>query len=259
MADCRSGRQVLVPDRLADVHPLPVEQVVGHLPAPQPQRHDLGPLPARRGRARAPASGRSPASPARLRPRSSTGAAGRGHSRGWRGPITSRRTRAARRPRGPCRASGRWSRRRSGAAPGGGRRRRRAAARRAPRRQDRAAGARHTCAPPRAPARATGAAAPAPAHRRARRQDRRPGEQHQQARRTPNRHGPHRPLASPSSPGRRMPIAAPDRPGTAASPTLLRRPIRLDALSIGMLQAPQVPRLQPGRADASGDAGRRPQ
>ena len=35
-------RQVLVPGRLPDVHPLPVEQVVGHLPAAQAQRHHLG-------------------------------------------------------------------------------------------------------------------------------------------------------------------------------------------------------------------------
>ena len=37
-------RQVLVPGRLPDVHPLPVEQVVAHLPAAQAQRHHLGVL-----------------------------------------------------------------------------------------------------------------------------------------------------------------------------------------------------------------------
>ena len=35
------GGEVPVPGRLADVHPLPVEQVVGHLPAAQAQRNDL--------------------------------------------------------------------------------------------------------------------------------------------------------------------------------------------------------------------------
>ena len=41
MADRRSAVSVRVPGRLADVHPLPVEQVVGHLPAAQAQRNDL--------------------------------------------------------------------------------------------------------------------------------------------------------------------------------------------------------------------------
>ena len=39
------GRQVPVPRRLADVDPVPVQQVVGDLPAPQPECHHLGPLP----------------------------------------------------------------------------------------------------------------------------------------------------------------------------------------------------------------------
>ena len=38
------GRQVLVPGGLADVHPVPVEQVVGDLPAAEAQGDHLGPL-----------------------------------------------------------------------------------------------------------------------------------------------------------------------------------------------------------------------
>ena len=44
MADCSVRGQVVVPGRLTDVHPLPVEEVVRHLPAAQPQGDHLGPL-----------------------------------------------------------------------------------------------------------------------------------------------------------------------------------------------------------------------
>ena len=54
------GGQVGVPGRLADVHPAPVEEVVGDLPAPEAQGHDRGLLPGDRRRATGHASCRSP-------------------------------------------------------------------------------------------------------------------------------------------------------------------------------------------------------
>ena len=53
MADRRSAARCVVPGRLADVHPLPVEQVVGHLPAAQAQRHHLRMLRRREERPQA--------------------------------------------------------------------------------------------------------------------------------------------------------------------------------------------------------------
>ena len=65
MADLQVGRQVPVPGRLTDVHPVAVEQVIGDLPPAEAERDYLGPLPgeeegpqslpvvaARRGRTR---------------------------------------------------------------------------------------------------------------------------------------------------------------------------------------------------------------
>ncbi len=95
--------QVLVPGRFTDVHPVPVQQVVRHLPAAQPQGDHLRPL--RRDQEGPPATPPLAARRTRARDpgRHDLQAAGRGRSRGWRGPRSSRRRRPARRPPTPSR------------------------------------------------------------------------------------------------------------------------------------------------------------